>query len=104
MKQSILLLLLALSIFTFQACEKEELADDPFEALGSLTLPDLAIFSIPVDPFEEIGKGEVSTKSQTRQHWAHAGLNILGWNTGVVLNLAVPVAAWVQPSVKIVFI
>ena len=93
MKKSFLFLMLTLGIFTFQSCEKDQVTTDDFEALGPPELPSSDIFNIPINRFEGVNEKDVQAKSNTRWNWLHAGLNILGWNTAVVLNLAVPVAA-----------
>ncbi|MEM1325628.1 MAG: hypothetical protein AAGI23_06735 [Bacteroidota bacterium] len=94
MKQSIVFLFALCGLFLLQSCEKEtDLANDDFEALGAPELPNLDLFTVPVSSFEEIQNDKSLTKSNTKWHWLHAGLNILGWNTAVVANLAIPVAA-----------
>ena len=77
----------------FQSCEKDQIAADDFEALGAPELPSPEIFNLSLSKFDGAKDDGPQAKSMTRWHWLHAGVSILVWNTVVVVNLAVPVAA-----------
>jgi len=94
MKKLILFFLFIGALAIFQSCEKEVAMDD-FEALGPPELPAVEVFDLSLDHFEGIDAKNSMPKSgnMTKWNWLHAGLNILVWNTVVVVNLATPVAA-----------
>ncbi|MEM8527912.1 MAG: hypothetical protein AAGG68_24945 [Bacteroidota bacterium] len=95
MKKLMLFFLLIGTLGTFQSCEKDEIAKDDFEVLGAPDLPSLEIFDLSLKQFGGADDKGAQPKSgnMTRWHWLHAGVNILVWNTVVVVNLATPVAA-----------
>lgn len=95
MKKLFLLFLFIGTLSIFQSCEKDQVTTDNFEALGAPELPSLEMFDLSLERFDKIDEKESLPKSgnMTRWHWLHAGINILVWNTVVVVNLAVPVAA-----------
>lgn len=80
----------------FSSCEKDTLIENPeTENLVAPPLPPASFFTIPTEAFDDnLVNNTVDERSDTKQHWIHAGLNILVWNTVFFVNMALPTQAF----------
>ena len=97
MKKSILFLFVLAAFVGFQSCESD-LVSGPKDNPDNLTVPALPpaqMFAIPVAELQDMEAelDESHTRGDTYKNWLHAGLSVFGWNTIVVINLAVPTLA-----------
>jgi len=79
--------------FTFQSCTQESNDDNP-DNLAAPIIPSESLFTIPTQSFGVVGDKESSSSRNSKSNWAHAGLNVLLWNSVVFVNTSVPIAAF----------
>lgn len=86
MKRSYFLFILALALALFNSCEE---AITPVNDQVAPELPSTALYSMPMT----VDGDTVEKRLGDYKNWLHAGGNVLVWNTAIVLNVAVPIAA-----------
>lgn len=94
MKKLSSILLLTLALAFFSACEENV----PVPPIAETEAPDLPVAEMYTMPFDEVTETETDTVNNqtqgvTYRNWAFAGINLLVWNTAVVINVSVPLAA-----------
>jgi hypothetical protein len=85
---------------TFQSCQKD-IEDQPTDLVAP-AIPPMAMFSMPTETFDEnqvdtsgIANNPLErTLTGTYQNWFHSAVNLVVWHTVVVVNMAVPTAAF----------
>lgn len=96
MKKSLSLVLLALVLAMFTACE--EGGPTPIDDQVAPTLPPAELYTLPTEELTETEQdtttSNTTTNRVTYRNWVHAGVNLVVWNTAVVVNVAVPLAAF----------
>ena len=97
MKKSILFLSVFALFFVFQSCEDPLTSgpnDNP-DNLAAPQIPPLEMLTLPTTEVEglESNAADHESRFDTYENWGHAVLSLIGWNTIVVINLAVPTAA-----------
>ena len=101
MKKSNLFFILLVSIFVMQSCEKEPIVPNPNEEVAP-SLPPQKSMIMPFTVFEEadttgIAEADMGgNPNNTYRNWFHAGANLLVWNGVLALNMAIPVASFVE--------
>ncbi|MEM9546608.1 MAG: hypothetical protein AAGA77_11590 [Bacteroidota bacterium] len=93
MKRLIVFLFVLGTLFLFQSCTQENNDDNP-DNLAAPSIPNPALFTIPVQSFGVQSGKETSTTRNDKSNWIHAGLSVLVWNTVVFVHTAVPIAAF----------
>lgn len=95
MRTKYCLIALALLAIFFQSCDFEGIRNEA-EELAAPTVPSKEMFAMPMESLE--GTESDTTMAQASgvsfKNWAHSGLNILFWNTAVVLHSAIPFTAF----------
>lgn len=94
MKKLFSLILLALAITLFSSCE--EGVPTPINDQVAPTLPAAEIYTLPTDALTETTQDTMGNRTNgvTYKNWVHSGINLVVWNTAIVLNVAVPIAAF----------
>lgn len=86
MKRSYFLFILALALAFFTSCEE---AVTPINDQVAPELPPAELYSMPMS----VDGDTVEKRLGDYKNWLHAGANVLVWNTAIVVNVAVPIAA-----------
>jgi len=94
MKKLNVALILFLSIFLMQSCQKDDLTtpDNP-QAEKAPQLPAPESFIMPFAAFEEARDED---DSRSTSNWLYSAGNVLVWNTILTVQLAVPVVAFYE--------
>lgn len=95
MKKSLNVLFLVLTLAFFTACEEGGIT--PINEQEAPTLPAAELYTMPVEALTDTDQDTTTingTNRVTYRNWVHAGVNLVVWNTAVVLNVAVPIAAF----------
>ncbi len=93
MKKLRFALVLFVSVFLMQSCQKDDLTSPDPQGKKAPELPAVESFVMPFSDFEEF-RGEED--SRTLSNWMYAASNVLVWNTILTVNLVVPVAAFYE--------
>jgi hypothetical protein len=93
MKKLNLALVLFLSLFLMQSCQKDELTTPDPQGQKAPALPTAESFIMPYNAFEEFS-GE--DDSRTTSNWLYSASHVLVWNTILTVHLAVPVLAFYE--------
>lgn len=99
MRKSILFFALLLSLSIFQSCEKESFDNGNPDNLVAPTLPTTDLYSIPTAALRDDEADNIANSAPpgvTYKNWIHAGLNLLVWNTVVVSQVTLPIAAFAE--------
>ena len=96
MKKLFLFLSLLASVALFQSCEKETTIDNDDDKLEAPQIPHKSMFTIPTADLKSTDSDTLAAQTQgiSYHNWAHAGLNVLAWNTVVAVHMAIPTAAF----------
>ena len=96
MKKSILFLFVLTAFVLLQSCEEGLTpGNDNPDNLVAPALPAVEMLVMPTTEVEEMESNatEGHSRDETYNNWLHAGLSLLGWNTVVLINMAIPVGA-----------
>lgn len=98
MKNYLLFFVLILSVTFTQSCEKDPVEEEEIQQLAAPDVPPAEMFTMPVAAVTETETDTTmaTTNGFTYWNWAHAALSLVGWNTVVYLNMAVPTAAFAR--------
>ncbi|MEL7427230.1 MAG: hypothetical protein AAFN81_29855 [Bacteroidota bacterium] len=98
MKNFLLFFVLILSVTFIQSCEKDEPIEEETQQLVAPDIPPTQMFAMPLESVTETETDTTlaETNGFTYWNWAHAALSLVGWNTVVYLNMAVPTAAFAR--------
>ena len=95
MKNSLYLFILLLSIIVFSSCDTDGLPDTQAQLVAP-AIPPAEMYVMPTEALRHTGADTTDAHRHgiSYRNWVHAGLNLLVWNTAVVLNGTVPFAAF----------
>lgn len=94
MKNFLLLLSLIAALVFLQSCEEEPQEED-IQQLVAPQIPPAEMFAMPISEVRETDTDTTAhTGGITYWNWTHAALSLVGWNTVVYLNMAIPTAAF----------
>lgn len=91
-------ILLSTAIFVIPSCQKEDIGQP--DGLEAPQLPPSSMFTMPTGEFDPAsvdtsGFSENGERNMdTYWHWFYAAINLTVWHTAVVLEMAVPTAAF----------
>lgn len=92
MKKLSFALVLFLSLFIMQSCQKDDLTPDP-QGQKAPELPKAETFVMEFSDFEEFA-GENDPRSVS--NWQYAASNVVVWNSILTVHLIIPVAAFYE--------
>ena len=94
MKKLNVALVLLLSIFLMQSCQKDDLTTsvDP-QAQKAPNLPKEESFIMPFSAFEEFSEED---DSRTTSNWLYSASNVVIWNLVLTQQLIIPVASFYE--------
>lgn len=92
-------LLVILAVFVCNACAPEEGITPDNIPLVAPEIPPAEMYTMPIESFTET---DVDTSGRTNRlnyrptyrNWVHSVVSLVAWNTGVALNVAVPLTAF----------
>ena len=95
MKKLSISLVLFLSVFLMQSCQKDEVTAPPTDpqAKEAPELPSPESFIMPFSAFEEFRQDD---DSRTVSNWLYSASHVVVWNTILTVQLAVPVTAFYE--------
>lgn len=93
MKRSYFAFVLLLAVLLFSSCLEQTPDVDPMVAPE---IPPAELYVMPADALEDADTDTTAgaTSGATYGNWIYAGVNLLVWNTAIVLQAGVPVAAF----------
>lgn len=94
MKISVRFFAFLIAVSVFQSCIKDPV-DQP-QDLVAPQIPAAAMYTMPTEAVETRGPDtiEAMNSGNTYNNWSHAVVNLAFWHTVVVINMAVPTAAF----------
>jgi hypothetical protein len=95
MKKLNLALVLSLSIFLMQSCQKDDLTTPQIEQ-QTQEAPELPTVESFVMPFTAFDQFDAEDDSRTTGNWLYSASNVVAWNAILTLHLAIPIAAFYE--------